>query len=163
MVASTKGNKYNEGWMRSGGCRWEGGIQEAIMNMRSLCFYFSALELSTQLFVEYIDCHAILMTPSTRIFPDSLLIGPRFLFRTKKILPTCLLCDQYVVSWNEATGFNMILWDQIAPFDPRHDSSDLLYPTGSSVHMHITSRNMGNGEEICDRKNNTVPLQGCVC
>lgn len=70
--------------MRSGGCRWEGGIQEAIMNMRSLCFYFSALELSTQLFVEYIDCHAILMTPSTRIFPDSLLIGPRFLFRTKK-------------------------------------------------------------------------------
>lgn len=88
---------------------------------------------------------------------------PPIFIWNQKILPTCLLCDQYVVSWNEATGFNMILWDQIAPFDPRHDSSDLLYPTGSSVHMHITSRNTGNGEEICDRKNNTVPLQGCVC
>lgn len=61
---------------RMRGFSWVGGMQGAIMNMHSSCFYFSALELSTQLFVEYIDCHAILMTPSMHTFPDSLLISP---------------------------------------------------------------------------------------
>lgn len=32
--------------------------------------------------------------------------------------PTCLHCDQYAVSWNEAMAFNVILRDQIAAFDP---------------------------------------------
>lgn len=43
-----------------------------------LLFSSSALELTIQLFAEYIECHAILMTPSMRRFPDSLLVSPRF-------------------------------------------------------------------------------------
>lgn len=68
-----------------------------------------------------------------------------------------------MASWNEATGFNVILQDQMAPFDPHCDASDLLYATGSSVHMHIVSRNSRSGGKICGRKNNTAPVQGSVC
>lgn len=109
------------------------------MNMRSPCFPLSTLELTIQLFVEYIECHAILMTSACADVLIHFSSAPSFYL--VPYTPACLLCDQYVVSWNEATGFNMILRDQIAPFDPRRDSSDLLYPTGSSVHMHIMSRN----------------------
>lgn len=69
---------------RRGGLRVVGGMQEAIMNIHSSCFPFSALELTIQLFAEYIECHAILMTPSVCRFPDSLLVSPRFLFSSKK-------------------------------------------------------------------------------
>lgn len=60
-------------------------------------------------------------------------------------------------------GFNVILQDQMAPFDPRCDASDLLYPTGSSVRMHIVSRNSRSGGKICERENNTAPVHGRVC
>lgn len=63
-----------------GGFFWEvGGMREAIMNMRSSCFPLSALELTIQLFVEYIECHAILMTPQHA----QISLSPRFLFSTK--------------------------------------------------------------------------------
>lgn len=81
-----------------------------------LVFPRSALKLTIQLFVEYIERHAILMTPSMHRFPVSLLVSHRFLFSTSSA--ACLLCDQYVVSWNEATGSNVVLQDLMAPFDP---------------------------------------------
>ena len=60
-----------------------GGTREAIMNIHSCCFPLPALELNIQLFVEYIECHAILMTLNTHRFPDSLLVSLQFLFSTK--------------------------------------------------------------------------------
>lgn len=62
-------------WSAEDGGFWGGG-REAIVRTHSPCFPLTALELTIQLFAEYIECHAILMTPSMRTFPDSLLISP---------------------------------------------------------------------------------------
>lgn len=40
-----------------------GWMQEAIRNIHSFCFVFSALKLTIRLFVEYIERHETLMTP----------------------------------------------------------------------------------------------------
>lgn len=50
-------------WSGGGGGGEAGGMQEAIVKTRSSCFPLSALKLTIQLFAEYTECHAILMTP----------------------------------------------------------------------------------------------------
>lgn len=77
-----------------------GGMWEAIINIPSSCFPpFSGLELTIQLFVEYIESHAILMTPSMRRFPDSLLVSHRFLFSTKHSYLSPLWSIPAVLEW----------------------------------------------------------------
>lgn len=80
-----------------------GGIQDVIMNIRSHLFSpLSALELTIQLFVEYIECHAILMTPSMRTFPDLLLVSHPFLFSTKHSYLSPLWSIRGVLEWGNA-------------------------------------------------------------
>lgn len=156
MAPSTNGNKYNEGWEEKGWRRW-GGFWVGGRDVRS--YYEHTLLLFSPLCppVNHPIVCGIHRAPCNFNDPQHAQIS-RFSSAPSFYLvpntPTCLLCDQYVVSWNEATGFNMILRDQIAPFDPPprcvwSPISDSLQCSYAYYVEEQEEKNMWEGKQHC--------------